>query len=236
MNQGWVWLHRKIKEWEWYRDTNVKVVFIHLLLSANHKDKRWRGTLIKRGQLITSYQHLSEDLGFGVQSVRTAIKKLKSTGEITYQTTNKYSIITINNYNLYNSNNMLANKQLTSNQQATNKQLTTNNNDNNVKNEKNKIIMSSKKLLRDKAKEIISYWNSAHNRKFAVPREGGWLKNLKMWLETYTVDDIKKAIDVAQTKHSFYKDKITPDMLFRTHEDRIGQMLNYKFVSNVIGG
>ena len=31
---GWIKLHRKITEWEWYSDANTFRVFMHLLLTA----------------------------------------------------------------------------------------------------------------------------------------------------------------------------------------------------------
>ena len=40
---GYIKLHRKLLEWEWYSDTNVKIVFLHCLLMANHDDTKWRG-------------------------------------------------------------------------------------------------------------------------------------------------------------------------------------------------
>ena len=53
---GWIKLHRKFKEWEWYQDENTKSVFIHLLLDANHKDKKWRGnTLVHENSLVQFY-------------------------------------------------------------------------------------------------------------------------------------------------------------------------------------
>ena len=39
--------------------------------------------------------------GLSVQNVRTSLNKLKSTHEITSKTTNKYTYITINNFNDY---------------------------------------------------------------------------------------------------------------------------------------
>ncbi len=123
-------------DWEWYSDANVFRVFIHLLLTANHETKKWRGIEVKRGQRITSYQHLGQELGIGVQSVRTAIKKLILTGELTHTGNSQYSLITILNWETYQGDNTPSNTRPTSNQQATNKQLTTNKNVKNDKNEK----------------------------------------------------------------------------------------------------
>ena len=87
--------------WEWYNDINVKVVFLHLLLTANHEDKKWQGIEIKRGQKITSLSHLAEETKLSVKQIRNVLNKLKSTGEITSKGTNKYTIITIVKYNDY---------------------------------------------------------------------------------------------------------------------------------------
>lgn len=58
---------QKLINWEWYQDGNTCRLFIHLLLLANYEDKYWQGQLIKRGQLVTSLEHLSDDLGLSVQ-------------------------------------------------------------------------------------------------------------------------------------------------------------------------
>lgn len=46
--EGWIKLYRKFLNWEWYKDNNVKIIFLHLLLTANHKDKKWKGKTIKK--------------------------------------------------------------------------------------------------------------------------------------------------------------------------------------------
>ena len=57
---------------------------------ANHEDQKWEGVTIKRGQRVTSYQHLADETGLTYQKVRTALNNLKSTGEITSKSTNNY--------------------------------------------------------------------------------------------------------------------------------------------------
>ena len=98
---GFVKIHRKLTQWGWYQDNVVKGVFLHLLLTASFKDYPWQGRIIHAGQVVTSYKRLSEDLGFGLQQIRTAIDKLVSTCEITCEATNKYTLITVVNWEDY---------------------------------------------------------------------------------------------------------------------------------------
>lgn len=98
---GYVRLYRSLLNWEWYTDSNTKDVFLHLILTANYEPKKWRGITVERGQRIFSYGKLSGELRISVQSVRTAINHLKSTGEITCEATREYSIVTVNNYDSY---------------------------------------------------------------------------------------------------------------------------------------
>ena len=101
MENGFIVLHRKIIKWEWYTDNNVFKLFLHLLLRANHEDKYWRGILVKRGQLITSIKHLSEETGLSIKQVRTALDKLKSTGEVVSKGQSRYTLVTIEKYSDY---------------------------------------------------------------------------------------------------------------------------------------
>ena len=148
---GYIKLYRSLMDWEWYQDGNALRVFLHLLLDANHKQNKWRGIEVMPGQTITSYEAISSKTGISIQSVRTSIKRLKSTGEITSISTNKYTLITIENWASYQNDDCnLTSKStgnLTINQQATNKQLTTNKNDKKEKNEKKGIYGEFKNVL-----------------------------------------------------------------------------------------
>ncbi|HDY87684.1 MAG TPA: hypothetical protein ENH82_06135 [bacterium] len=170
--QGWIKLHRKLIKWEWYHDSNMVHLFIHLLLNANHKDSHWQGNLVKRGQMITGRKQLSADTGLSEQTIRTCLKRLKSTNELTIKPTNRFSLITIVNFNTYNNSDMIqtepinqpANQQLTSNQPATNQQLTTNKNvkkEKNGKNEKKKDkYMDFVFLSKDEHKKLLERFGS----------------------------------------------------------------------------
>jgi len=125
MDIGWIKLHRKITEWEWYTEPNVFVVFMHLLLTCNFEKKKWRGKTILPGEKITSQQHIAEEIRLSVMQVRTALNKLKLTGEITVRTTNKYSLIKINNWEGYQQDNTQHNNPITIKEQSNNNQITT---------------------------------------------------------------------------------------------------------------
>ena len=103
MNEGYIKLYRKFVTWEWYDDINTSRLFLHLLLTANWKDTSWHGITIKRGQKMTSYRKLSSETKLSIQSVRTALTRLKSTQEVTVLATNQYIIINIEKYEDYQS-------------------------------------------------------------------------------------------------------------------------------------
>lgn len=98
---GFVKIHRKLVQWGWYTDNVVKGVFLHILLTANFKPMEWQGRTIFPGQLVTSVARMGADLGFTRQQIRTALDKLKSTNEITVEATNRFSVITVVNWDEY---------------------------------------------------------------------------------------------------------------------------------------
>jgi len=138
-NKSKISLNRQILNWEWYTDVNTAHLFIHCLLRANFKDINYRGIIIKRGQFLTSYEKLSIETGLTKQQIRTSLKRLLSTHEITQQTTTHYSIISIKKYDEYQENFANSTRRITHTQHTPNTHLTPNNNDNNDNNEYNTI-------------------------------------------------------------------------------------------------
>lgn len=98
---GFIKLHRSVLSWEWYGDVNTRGLFIHLLLTAQWEDVSIGGRSIKRGQLCTSIRKLADVTGLSERGVRTSLQRLQSTGEITMQSNQRHSIITVVNYDKY---------------------------------------------------------------------------------------------------------------------------------------
>jgi len=154
MAVGWIRLHRRMLEWEWFDDHNTFRLFLYVLLKANYEPKSWHGIVIERGQLLTSLPTLTKATGISVQSIRTSISKLKSTGELTDKSTSKNRLLTIVKYDEYQSENgELTGKstdKLTGKQQTTNRQLTATKERKNIKEEKKKEIYTP---------EFTSFWD-----------------------------------------------------------------------------
>lgn len=103
MNDGYIKISRKILCWEWYKDINTFRLFMHLLLKAEWKTTAYKGEEIDRGACVSSLVELSEETKMSVSEVRTALKHLETTGEITRRpcAKSKKSVYKINNYDKY---------------------------------------------------------------------------------------------------------------------------------------
>lgn len=100
-NEGFIVLHRKLLDWEWFSDPATAQVWTYLLLRANWKPNRWRGIEIRRGETLETRTGIAKATGLSQQSVRTAINHLKSTGEITTKSTRYGTLIYVVNYCIY---------------------------------------------------------------------------------------------------------------------------------------
>jgi predicted transcriptional regulator len=162
MRNGWIKLHRSLLDWEWYDDINVMRVFLHCLLMANHKDKKYRGAVVERGSFLTGRDTLASQTGLTVQQIRTSLNKLKSTNELTIKSSKQGTVIQVVSYDKYQE----VTNESTTHQPDSNQIVTTNKKNKNIKNEK-------KNTLADAETHEIS-WSSA----------GGW--------QNISADDIKQ--------------------------------------------
>ena len=169
MSNGWFKFYRNIEEWEWFGEPSTFRVFIQLLVKANYEESRHKGFNIKIGQLTTGRKILATQTGLSEQNVRTALKNLEKTNEISIQSTSKFSIISITNWHKYQSETSqpASNHQSTINQPSINQHLTINQP---ASNHQSTTLKETKKLRKKKDKEI-------NNAKTIIPED--WMPNKK---------------------------------------------------------
>lgn len=96
--EGYIKLHRQMTEWEWYSDANTMRVFLHILLTANYRPSRYKGIEIGVGEAVIGRKALADKLGLSERQVRTALEHLKSTNEISIKSTNRFSVVHVENW------------------------------------------------------------------------------------------------------------------------------------------
>ena len=99
MENGWIKIHRQLKDWQHYQEPTVLLVWIDLLLSANSKPAWVRGEAIAAGQVVTSVTTIMESTGIkSKHTVIEALRKLEQSGEITREKFGNGTKITIANF------------------------------------------------------------------------------------------------------------------------------------------
>ncbi|HCT3342371.1 TPA: DnaD domain-containing protein [Staphylococcus aureus] len=152
---GWISIDRSIQNHWLFKEKRTFSKFeawIYLLMEANHSKAKVpignQIVTVERGQRLTSILTLSDLFNWSRFKVKTFLDLLESDGMLEVKTTSKYALITIVNYDFYQSEqgrNQHQNdikptsKQHQSNINPTSKQhqTNTNNNDNKDNNEKN---------------------------------------------------------------------------------------------------
>ena len=132
MHRGYIKLWRKSLDGGWLSNPNLWTFWSYCLLKASHKKYKtilgFTEIELEPGQFIFGRKQASKDIGLSEQMVRTCLHTLKSTNNITIKSTNKFSIISIINWDIYQSEEEEVNQQNNqqNNQRLTSKQPTTN--------------------------------------------------------------------------------------------------------------
>ena len=145
--EGWIKIHRKIQDnwlWQEKRKFSKFEAWVSLLLKANHKENKIlvgnEIITIQAGSFMTSEVNLSKEWAWSRNTVRKFLLLLKKEKMLTQTCTTKYTIISIENWALYQFNEQQTEQQIEQQiEQQVNIKLNTNKNDNNIKNEKNII-------------------------------------------------------------------------------------------------
>ena len=155
-SHGWIKLYRCLLDDPlWQCGTNEqKIILVTLLLMANHAKAKWqwqgRPYHCQPGQMITSLNSIQEKCGKHISpyNIRTALKRFETFGFLTNHSTNQNRLITICNWESYQSIPEPIDKQAhtraTNDPHPTHRQPTPNKN---VKNEKNEKKGSPSRFL-----------------------------------------------------------------------------------------
>lgn len=192
MNRGYVKLWRKTKESRIFQNEGLLKVWIWCLLKANHK-KAWvsiktgRGQVevkVNPGQFIFGRDSAAKELGMSPSTVYKRIKKLKNIENCNIKSNRQYSVITILNWDSYQSekikSNSKGNNQVTTKERASN----TNKNDKHDKNNKGSPSVSFlKNNLDEKLSEFFKSIKNTCEQIQKLSSNGGKQFNPYQWTQ-----------------------------------------------------
>ena len=172
MSQGFIQLHRKIQEEWFWNNSKLSHLMVDLILRANHEPKEvsFKGEkrTINRGEHITTYRDLAQDLGSSKSTIERLIKQLIKGGELEIIPT-KATHIRVAKYDYYLNDDFSLKMGNAWDKDGTRESL--NNNDNN---DKNNIYTLADLQSADEALEAIledkDYLNEIMNR-FSINEE-----------------------------------------------------------------
>ena len=157
--EGWIKLYRKLIENPIFLKPELLQLFIYCLLKANHETQRiifnGQEIEIKPGQFITGRNAMAKDLKQNPITTYKRLKILENLQILNIKSNNKFSVATVLNWELYQSEEIKRNTKRNNKGTTREQQGNTNKNDKNDKNDKKyKIIRSPIEIAIDDFKEF----------------------------------------------------------------------------------
>ena len=149
--------------------------------------------IIERGQLVTSYESLHNKTGLSIRTLRTCLSRLEETGEIVRDATNRFSIITISNYESYQGESFESDKQTTNKEQASDqperpkktKEEIKADTDKRMKEFSNSLVPYLQTYPKEMIRAFYDYWSETNKSgsKMKWEQESTWVleKRLQRW-------------------------------------------------------
>ncbi len=201
ISDGYVLLSRKLLDNPIFKDREALQLFLYGLLRANHKPNRIifnrQEMALDRGQFITGIYELSRATGQTPKQIRTRLALLENTGIWARRRASKFSIITICNYDYYQTP---ENYKGQAKGQGEGKQRATDNNVNNGRSN----IGRSKKETDPRVNELLSYWREAFQKETGQPYHFVFVKDGKLvkdLLITHPIETLQEII------RAFFRDE-----------------------------
>ena len=226
MERGWTKRWRKRWDTGYHRDLLLWALIDYCVDYANYEDKDWfdgaKKIAIKRGQLVFSQPKLAEFFGVGRRKIRTRLEVMKTIGFLTITTTKRYSIVTICNYEKYQSSetgSRPSKRPRPDQRMATTKK---------VKNSKNKHRSSSQSDEGGDAYLLSEYFKSwiLKNNPKARPKPKNWPIEIKRMIriDKRTPEEIRQVIDFSQ-RDPFWRSNILSAGKLRKQFDQLSMKM-----------
>ena len=98
---SYIKLDRRLLRWEWKDDPHMVALWVEILLQANYEASKWHGEVFEEGSFPTSIDKLSKSTGLTPRQTRTCLNRLKSTNEVTIESTKLGTKIIVNKWSEY---------------------------------------------------------------------------------------------------------------------------------------
>lgn len=170
-SNNWLKLNRSILKSSVFDNPKLLKVWIWCLCKASHKERdQLVGKQVQHllpGQFIYGRKKASEELKIPESTLNDYMKLLKKMKNINIKSNNKYSVITIENWGLYQTHDFKSNSK--SNNKSDNKwtsnghQMDTNKNVYKEKNVKNYSSLKRKEQIKKKSEQVLKELNNESN-------------------------------------------------------------------------
>lgn len=202
MNVGYIKLYRKVTSSFVWTNSNMLKLWILCLTKASHKESRFifngQEIHVSSGQFVTGRAVIEKEFNEGVpldQQVvgRTLwrwLKKFENEEMLSIKSTTKYSVISIKNWDEYQS----SDQQLSSGRPSTVQQVSTYKNDKNDKNEKNNNIHDENSPLQEIVQIYESIFGMINSFVF---------QNLEQWCEDLSPELVIEALKRSKSANNF---------------------------------
>ena len=149
--EGFITLYRSLKKKGYYLDSEYVHLWVHLLMTATFKEVEFlfnnKIHILKPGQLLTGRTALVHDTGINRNKIERILKTFENEQQIEQLKTNKYRVISICNWEQYQTKEQESEQQVSNKGATSEQQVSTYNNGN----KENKV----KKVKQDNIDDFI---------------------------------------------------------------------------------
>ncbi|MBX9040605.1 MULTISPECIES: hypothetical protein [Enterococcus] len=249
MNLGYIKLYRKVTSSFVWTNPSMLKLWLLCLMKASHEGRRFlfngNEVSLSSGQFVTGRDALAKEYNQGASSDQVIvsrtlwrwIKKFEKEGMLSISSTPKYSVISINKWEDYQS----SDQHLSSDRPAPVQRLSTNKNDKNDKNDKNNNNPRNSRKTREYADDdpnkklaILLLKLIRKNQNIKEPDLNKWANTIRLTIESdkRTGREVQDMI-VWATSNDFWSGVILSPTSLRKHFDKMAIQKNKRKQQNI---